>query len=201
MAKVNNMLEQPSNDAQLVISSDNEYITTIAYLPGGRVVTGSENGTVRVWNLQSGEQEGISMERGNEIVTRLVVTQDGIKIISSDTNGQIKIWDVEGPIQSGTPLVPISPNDWLIAASSATVGIYPTEGHRGQPRSPCSSLPTETNPPLRDLLTSRSGPTGSLPDESSPSQGLSMAVDNLDMGSQSRYGTIVISIQSILTPR
>ena len=41
-------------------------------------------------------------------------------------------------------------------------------------------------PPLRDLLASWSSPTGSLADESSPSQGLSMVVDNLDMGSRSR---------------
>ena len=41
-------------------------------------------------------------------------------------------------------------------------------------------------PPLRDLLASWSGPTGSLADESSPSQDLSVAVDNLDIRSRSR---------------
>ena len=56
-------------------------------------------------------------------------------------------------------------------------------------------------PPLRDLLASCSGPTGSLPDEPSSSLDLSRTVDNLDMDNRNRYGIIAISIQSILTPR
>ena len=39
-------------------------------------------------------------------------------------------------------------------------------------------------PPLRDLLAPWTGPTGSLPDESSPSQDSNRMVDNLDIGNK-----------------
>ena len=55
-------------------------------------------------------------------------------------------------------------------------------------------------PPLHGLLASWSGPTDSLPDEPSSSHGLSRTVDSFDMRNRTRYGTIVISIQSVLTP-
>ena len=47
------------------------------------VVTGSDDSTVKVWNLESGEQEGTSMEHESEIRS-LAVTRDGRKIIGSE---------------------------------------------------------------------------------------------------------------------
>ena len=121
---------------QLAISGDGKPITQIAYLPDGRLVTGSESGAVRIWNLQSEEQEGTPMEHVDEI-TSLAVALDGSKIISSDDGGEISVWDVEShklvkawSHQEGYPEVAISPNDWLIAAGGDTVGIYTMEGEQ-----------------------------------------------------------------------
>ena len=50
---------------------------------GRRVVTGSGDKTVKVWNLENGEQEGTSMEHESGIYG-LAVMRDGTKIISSD---------------------------------------------------------------------------------------------------------------------
>ena len=142
MASISNLPEQYGNEAptpQLVISrDDNGAISKIAYLPGGRLVTGSESGAVRVWNLQSGEQEGTSMDHKNE-VWGLAVTRDGAKIISIDEEGGVKVWDVESHelVKTWThlhrkrdPEVAISAGD-LIAVYHWmfwTVGIYTTEG-------------------------------------------------------------------------
>ena len=121
---------------QLVISGDDDRISQIAYLPHGRLVTGSESGAVRVWNLQSGEQEGTSMEHEKGVFD-LVVTWDGSKIISSDEGGEIKVWDVESHklVKAWShpewyPRIAISPNDRLIAAGCQTAGIYTMEGER-----------------------------------------------------------------------
>ena len=150
MASVSNVPEQPGNDPprpQLVISAEVDWITTkIAYLPDGRLVTGSESGAVRVWSSQSGEQEGTSMEHENG-VSDLAVTRDGAKIISSDFSGEIRVWDVESHklVKAWTheefPVISISPDDRFIAVGGWTVGIYTTEGERvilpcrGWPRS------------------------------------------------------------------
>ena len=145
MASISTIPEQSGNDTpigpQLVISVD-ECIVKIAYLPDGRIVTGSQSGAVRVWNSQSGEQEGTSMEHENEI-SGLAVTQDGAKIISGDNDGRIKVWDVEShelvkawTHQEWDPVVAISPDNQLIAVGGWTVGIYTTEG----PGEPISSI-------------------------------------------------------------
>ena len=139
MESISIMPEQSGDDAprpQLVISGDDECITQIAYLPDGRLVTGSESGAVRVWNVQSGEQEGPSMEHVKEI-TSLAVTWDGGMIISGDISGQIKVWNVKShklvkawSHQGWDPRIATSPNDRLIAAGGWTMGIYTTAGER-----------------------------------------------------------------------
>ena len=139
MASTRNIPERSGNNAprpQLVISAgdDDDWITKIAYLPDGRVVIDSWSG-VRVWNLQSEEQEGASMEHEDNIAS-FAVTRKGAKIISSDDGGGIKIWDVESHklVKTWTheekPAIAISPDDQLIAAGDYTVGIYTTEGER-----------------------------------------------------------------------
>ena len=122
----------------LVISTNDTGIWRLAYLPDGqRVATSSDGGTVKVWNLESGEQEGTSMEHKNNI-TGLAVTRDGSKIISSYHGGVIKVWNVESHqvIEEWThpgsyPKIAISPDDRLIAVGTIwRVGIYTMEGRQ-----------------------------------------------------------------------
>ena len=103
--------------SHLVISVHDEEIWALAYLPDRRhVVTGSEDGTVKVWNLENRKQEGTSIEHGCEVWS-LAVTQDGTKITSSNLDGTIKVWDVEshGLVQEWThkqeSMIAISPDD------------------------------------------------------------------------------------------
>ena len=141
MERISNIPEQSGNDTprpQLVISGDNDYITTVAYFPDGRVVTGSRSGAVRVWNSQSGEQEGMmSMEHKNNITDLAVTRRDGPKIICARCDGEIKVWDIEShqlvkvwSHQEWDPVIAISPDDQLIAVGGRIVGIYTTEGER-----------------------------------------------------------------------
>ena len=118
---------------RLVVPEHDEDVWALAYLPDGRrVVTSSEDGTVKVWNLENGKQEGTSMEHGCEVVS-LAVTRDGTKIISGGTNGSIKVWDVEshGRIREwvhrgGFPIA-IPPDDQLVAVDRVSA-IYTMEG-------------------------------------------------------------------------
>ena len=117
----------------LEISAHDEDISALAYLPDGqRIVTGSEGGTVKVWNLDNGEQEGTSMEHGCEMVS-LAVAQDGTKIVSSDLDWRIKVWDVESHVlvrewtHEGGYQIAISPDDRLVAVGGASA-IYTMEG-------------------------------------------------------------------------
>ena len=120
----------------LVISADDTIIWKFEYLPDGRrVVTGCEDRTVKVWNLENGEQEGTSMEHESGIYD-LAVTRDGTKIISSDEDGNIKVWNVESHnilkewTHPDTNRIAISPDDRLIAVGEENVAIYTMEGRR-----------------------------------------------------------------------
>ncbi|KIJ13541.1 hypothetical protein PAXINDRAFT_117028 [Paxillus involutus ATCC 200175] len=87
------------------ISGHENYISNIAYLPGGeRVVSCSDDKTVRIWNVENGEQEGTSMEHEDRVYG-LAVTRDGKRILSGSEDKKIKVFDVEsgklvlGPIK------------------------------------------------------------------------------------------------------
>ena len=119
----------------LVFSTLHARISKLAYLPDGRrVVSGDEYGTVRVWNLEDGKQEGTSMAHESDICG-ISVTRDGTKIISSYRGGEIKVWNVESheiveewTHPEGWPKIVISPDDRLIAAGGETVVFYTMAG-------------------------------------------------------------------------
>ena len=132
--------QRPDNDGarpHLVISAHNSSIWRLAHLPDGRrVVIGCGDGIMKVWNVESREQEGTSMKHGTG-VTGLVVTRDGTKIISSDLDGKVKVWDVDSHkmVKEWThpkrrPKIAISPDDRLIAVGAWTVTIYTMEGRQ-----------------------------------------------------------------------
>ena len=114
---------------QLVISGHDGTIRALAYLLNGRrVVTSSYDGTVKIWNLENGEQEGTSMEHGCEVVS-LAVTHDGTKIVSSDLDGSVKVWDVESHglvrewIHKRGCMIAISTDDRLVAVGKERCGV------------------------------------------------------------------------------
>ncbi|KAF8557935.1 WD40 repeat-like protein [Imleria badia] len=114
---------------QLVISPPDKFISAVTYLPDGRrVVTGSDK-TVRVWNLETGEQEGTSMEHEGVVIC-LATTRDGTEIITGNTNG-IKVWDIEShklvkewTHRESCSHIAISPDNQLVAIGNSTVAIY-----------------------------------------------------------------------------
>ncbi|KIJ07918.1 hypothetical protein PAXINDRAFT_89633 [Paxillus involutus ATCC 200175] len=85
----------PTTKPLLTISGHERAVNGIAYLPGGlgrRLVTCSDDNTVRVWNVENGEQEGMSMKHGT-YVQGLAVASDGKRILSGDDNKVLRVWD------------------------------------------------------------------------------------------------------------
>jgi WD40 repeat protein len=139
---------------RLVIST-HDCIWRLAYLPDGRrIVTGSGDGNVKVWNLENGEQEGTSMEHESEICD-LAVTRDGTKIISSDVEGKIKVWNVESHeivkewTDPGGVEIALSPDDRLIAVGDGLWLFTPWKGDR----SAIPSRSARVSGPCVSLLT------------------------------------------------
>ena len=129
--------DEPQPLPHLVITADDTGIWRLAYLPDGRrIVTGSDDGIVKVWNLENGSQEGTSMEHESYICD-LAVTRDGTNIISSYHGGVIKVWGVESheiveewSHPENYPRIAVSPDAGLIAVGDETVAIYTMEGRQ-----------------------------------------------------------------------
>jgi WD40 repeat protein len=61
---------------------------------GGRLVTASEDGTVRVWHPDSGKP--IHTLKGHQgIVLAVAVTPNGARAVSGGQDGSVRVWDIE----------------------------------------------------------------------------------------------------------
>ena len=136
---MSSLTPQPSGSnhpqPRLVISTHDTHIWKLAYLPDGRrVVAGSDKGTVTVWNLESGEQEGTSMKHKRKI-SGFAVALDGTNIVGGDNDGNITVWNAKShkivkqwTHPDGRPEIAISPDGRLIAVGDETVVFYTMEG-------------------------------------------------------------------------
>ncbi|KAF8836569.1 WD40 repeat-like protein [Paxillus ammoniavirescens] len=108
----------------LTISGHEDYVNGIAYLPGEeRLVTFAHDGTIRIWNVENGEQEGTAMEHDGR-VEGFAVTKDGKRIFSGDEDKLLRVWDAEthepiaewGGHEGFICCIATSPDDQLVAS-------------------------------------------------------------------------------------
>src|ERR1700710_2515390 len=65
-------------------------------LPGGQqMMTCSEDGSLRVWDLQSKQQMGIDWRDGESAVYAIGLSPDGKKVVSGSADGTTRLWDVD----------------------------------------------------------------------------------------------------------
>ncbi len=68
-------------------------IRAVAFSPDGtRLVSGSRNWAIKLWDVCSGEE--VATLRGHEGVIRSVAfSPDGTRVVSGSDDGTIKLWD------------------------------------------------------------------------------------------------------------
>ncbi|KIJ12584.1 hypothetical protein PAXINDRAFT_47796, partial [Paxillus involutus ATCC 200175] len=102
----------------LTISGHEDSVHAIACLSGG-LVTCSNDKTVRIWDAENGEQEGMEMEHDGWD-QGLAVTKDGKRIRSSGWDGVLRVCDVETHQPGGHAAdiwcIVMSPDDQLVAS-------------------------------------------------------------------------------------
>ena len=71
----------------------NDWVTSLCVTKDGKIVSGSYDKTVRVWDMQGKE---LAICRGHEsLVYSLCVTKDG-KIVSGSYDKTVRVWDMQG---------------------------------------------------------------------------------------------------------
>ncbi|KAF5337548.1 hypothetical protein D9758_016665 [Tetrapyrgos nigripes] len=77
------------------IFTANSHVNSIALSPNGqRVVSGSQDGTVHIWNVETGEEEQKLKGHSNQ-VTSVAFSPDGWQVVSGSFDGTVRIWNVE----------------------------------------------------------------------------------------------------------
>lgn len=84
---------------QIILKSHTDTISCVATLPDGRIVSGTDDNTLIIWEPKGKE---LILSGHNDFIVSILVFPDG-KRIASLTDGDIKIWDT----QSGDCLVTI----------------------------------------------------------------------------------------------
>jgi len=73
-----------------------ETVLGVIHLPGGqRIMTCSDDGSLRVWNLESGEQIGNDWRDGESGVFTMALSPGGNIIASGSRDGSMRFWDID----------------------------------------------------------------------------------------------------------
>ena len=68
-------------------------MTAVAFSPdGSRVVTGSQDSTLRLWEAATGRPIGEPLDGHTEGVTAVAYSPDGSRVASSSTDDTVRIW-------------------------------------------------------------------------------------------------------------
>lgn len=103
-------LDAPGGALLRTLEGHTSVVLTLVVAPDGRrVVSGSEDGTIRVWDLASGVCLH-TLEAHKDGVRGVAVTPDGHRIVSQSWDRSLKVWDLE----SGACLRTAKGYRWLV---------------------------------------------------------------------------------------
>ena len=91
-------LTQPGGALIRVLEGHTDRVTAVAVLDGRRAVSASDDGTLRVWDLESGRS--LKTLEGQTGSVTAVAVFGGHRAITSSDDGTLRVWDLE----SGRPL-------------------------------------------------------------------------------------------------
>ncbi|THU79247.1 hypothetical protein K435DRAFT_698261, partial [Dendrothele bispora CBS 962.96] len=92
------------NTPSTVLCLDCHEVTSVAFSPDGeRIVSGSHDNTVRVWNARTGAPEGDPFQGHSHWVTSVAFSPDGERIVSGSDDNTVRVWNTKSGTPEGDP--------------------------------------------------------------------------------------------------
>jgi WD40 repeat protein len=93
-----------------------DWVEAVAVTPDGRrAVSAADDGTLRVWDLDRGE-ELITLRGHTDDVNAVVMTPDGRRAVSASADGTIRVWDLDRAL----PVLTLEGHDGPVSAVAVT---------------------------------------------------------------------------------
>ena len=89
---------------QNVLFGHTESVSSVAFSHDGkRVVSGSDDGTVRLWDAETGEAIGEPFQSHDGPVSSVAFSHDSKRVVSGSSDGTVRVWDAETGEAIGEP--------------------------------------------------------------------------------------------------
>lgn len=124
---------------QVSIRGHTSLVLSVAFFPdGNRILSGSYDRTIRIWDAETGLQLGRSLEGHQSSVTSVAVSPDGKRIASGSFDNTVRVWEAQKGVEvakhcgHADPVlcVAFSPDGERIVSSSkdGTICVWDREG-------------------------------------------------------------------------
>ena len=119
------ILNIPSGEVTKMPQSYPNYIRALAYDPqSGLLASGSDDGSIQLWDTESGMQVGLALQKHKAGVTSLAFSPDGRLLASGSADQTVILWDTRANAPIGESLSGFSNKITSLAFSTDGLALY-----------------------------------------------------------------------------